>query len=152
MEKNESYEQLIMLIKQAQGDRSLNQFALNCNVNAGHLSRVLNGKFVNPPTPDFLKKIALHAQNDVTYEGLMEAAGYLVSDLANELEIPQEYTDRYKVTSRDKRQYLDHMKKATEAFFMDDEFDEEDKKAYLDAITELFWHAKVTNKRKPKDK
>jgi transcriptional regulator with XRE-family HTH domain len=151
MNKNESYEKLLTLIKQAQGDRSLNQFALNCNVNAGHLSRVLNGKFVNPPTPDFLKKISQHAYNEVTYDNLMEAAGYTVNDIKTELEIPKDYLDKYKVTSRDKKQYFESMKQSTAAFFMNDEFDEEDKKELLDTMTEIFWQAKAMNKRKPKD-
>jgi HTH-type transcriptional regulator, competence development regulator len=80
MESAKIYEKLISLIKMAQGDRSLNQFALNCNVNAGHLSRILNGKFVNPPKPDFLKKIAEHSYNNVTYPELMNAAGYLIAE------------------------------------------------------------------------
>lgn len=69
----------------------------------------------------------------------------------NDLNIPQEYTDKYKVTSKDKKQYLEHMKKANEAFFMNDEFNEEDKKEILDTMNEIFWKAKAMNKRKPKD-
>ncbi|WP_446897479.1 helix-turn-helix domain-containing protein [Clostridium sp. LBM24168] len=68
-----------------------------------------------------------------------------------EINIPKEYTDKYKVTSRDKKQYLEHMKKANEAFFMNDEFDEEDKKEILDTMSEIFWKAKAMNKRKPKE-
>ena len=67
-----------------------------------------------------------------------------------EINIPQEYTDKYKVTSRDKKQYMEHMKKANEAFFMDDKFDDEDKKEILDTMNEIFWKAKAMNKRKPK--
>ena len=152
MEKVQSFEKLFFLIKQAQGDRSLNQFALNCDVNAGHLSRVLNGKFVNPPTPDFLKKISLHAHNAVTYDSLMEAAGYLDSDLNIDFDIPKEYADKYEVRSEDKRQYLGHMREATKAFFMNDDFDEDDKKEILETMTEIFWQAKAKNKRTPKDK
>lgn len=61
---------------------------------------------------------------------------------------PKEYTDKYKVTSRDKKQYVEEMKKANEAFFMDDEFNEEAKKEMLDLMSELFWEAKAMNKRK----
>lgn len=128
MVKIESYEKLIVLIKQAQGDRSLNQFALNCNVNAGHLSRVLNGKFVNPPKPEFLKKIAQHAHNNVSYESLMDAAGYIEADTINCTYVPQEYTQKYEVTARDRKQYLEQMKEASKSFFMNDEYDEEDKR------------------------
>ena len=53
-----------------------------------------------------------------------------------------------KVTSSDKKQYFEEMKKATEAFFMNDEFNEETKKEMLDLMSELFWKAKAMNKRK----
>lgn len=65
-----------------------------------------------------------------------------------EINIPKAYTDKYKVTSRDKKQYVEEMKKANEAFFMDDEFTEEAKKEMLDLMSELFWEAKAMNKRK----
>ena len=68
-----------------------------------------------------------------------------------ETDIPKEYASKYKVTSRDKKQYFESMKKNTEAFFMNDEIDEEDKKEILDTMTEIFWQAKAMNKRKPKN-
>lgn len=64
------------------------------------------------------------------------------------INIPKEYTDKYKVTSRDKKQYLEEMKKANEAFFMNDELNDEAKKEMLDLMSELFWEAKTMNKRK----
>ncbi len=80
---------------------------------------------------------------------------YLLSDdektdktIKPEIQIPEEYSSKYKVTSRDKKQYLEEMKKANEAFFMDDEFNEEAKKEMLDLMSELFWEAKAMNKRK----
>jgi hypothetical protein len=76
METNKSFDVLIVLLKKAQGDRSLNQFAKDCSVNAGHLSRILNKKFIGPPSPDFLWRISEHAENNVTYEVLMDAAGH----------------------------------------------------------------------------
>lgn len=68
------------------------------------------------------------------------------------INIPEEYTDKYKVTSRDKKQYEEEMKKANEAFFLNDELSEDAKKEMLDLMSELFWKAKALNKRKPKDK
>lgn len=66
---------LIELLELAKGsDRSLNTFAQHANVSAGNLSRVFNGQ---RPTPQLLKKIAAKAYNGVTYEQLMEAAGYI---------------------------------------------------------------------------
>lgn len=71
------YDNLINLINKAKGNRSLNRFADDCGIDAGHLSRVLRGKMVNSPSPDTLRKIADNAHNLVTYESLMTAAGHL---------------------------------------------------------------------------
>jgi len=71
------YKELIRLLKIAKGDRSLNRFAEETGVDAGHLSRVMRGIMINPPSPDTLKKIADNAHNGVTYEELMIAAGHL---------------------------------------------------------------------------
>lgn len=69
-----------------------------------------------------------------------------------DLTIPEEYSKKFRVTSRDKAQHIEFMKKEAEAFFMDDKFDDEDKKEILDTMNEIFWKAKTLNKRKPKDK
>lgn len=71
------YYNLIELLNKAKGNRSLNRFALLCGIDAGHLSRVMRGIMVNSPSPDTLKKISEKAYNGVTYEDLMEAAGYI---------------------------------------------------------------------------
>ena len=70
---------LIELIKMAQGDRSLNTFARECGISKSNVSRILNNKNAYPPKPDTLQKIALHSQNNITYNSLMFAAGYLKS-------------------------------------------------------------------------
>lgn len=72
-----SYDELISLIKKAQGSKTLNQFASVCNVNAGHLSRLLKGSFINPPSPETLKKIANSSNNKVSYIDLLIACNYL---------------------------------------------------------------------------
>jgi len=71
------YKELIRLLKVAKGDRSLNRFAEEAGIDAGHLSRVMRGIMVNPPSPETLKKISDNAHNGVTYEELMIAAGHL---------------------------------------------------------------------------
>lgn len=77
-----NFELLIELIKKAQGERSLNQFAQQCDIDAGNLSRIINNKNKQPPKPDTLRKIANNAYNGVSYEELMDAAGHL--DLPSE--------------------------------------------------------------------
>ena len=71
------YEELIKLIKKVQGTKTLNQFALGAGINAGHLSRILNGNFKNPPSPETLKKIAKNSHGEVSYEELLKASKYI---------------------------------------------------------------------------
>ncbi|MCX7923402.1 MAG: helix-turn-helix domain-containing protein [Clostridia bacterium] len=71
------YSKLIELLSKCKGNRSLNKFAEECGVDAGHLSRIMRGIMVNPPNPDTLRKIAENAHNGITFEELMLAAGYL---------------------------------------------------------------------------
>lgn len=120
---------------------SINSLAKKAGVSLGYLSDLENDKFTNP-TLDKLNSIA---------DALNVSVGdFFANDLSDNIEInvPKEYTDKYKVTSRDKKQYLAEMKKANEAFFMDDELNENAKKEMLDLMSELFWKAKAMNKRK----
>lgn len=71
------FSKLIELIKKAQGDRSLNTFARDCDISKSNLSRILNNKNEYPPKPNTLKKISEHSQNNVTYDELMFAANYI---------------------------------------------------------------------------
>ena len=97
---NEEYKKLVDLIKLAQGNRSLNQFALHCNVDSGHLSRIINLKFKNPPSPDFIKKIASKAQNNINYEDLMKAAGY-IQDKEDSLSPVSEDSNTYNLDTKE---------------------------------------------------
>ncbi|WP_207666871.1 hypothetical protein [Desulfofundulus salinus] len=65
------------LLNKARGDRSINQYALHSGVTAAHISRLSRALLDSPPTPQTIKKLADHAYNNVTYEDLMAAAGYL---------------------------------------------------------------------------
>lgn len=66
----------------------------------------------------------------------------------DDIVIPEDYLEKYKVTHMDKKQYVLYFKREIEAFFMNDEFDEEDKKEILDTMSEIFWQAKAMSKRK----
>lgn len=74
-----SYSRLIELLTLAKGDRSWNQYALNSGVDSGHISKIRNNHLKSPPKPNILSKLAQKAHNGVTYNDLMEAAGYLNS-------------------------------------------------------------------------
>ncbi len=96
------------------------------------------------PTADTLQKIAIALE--VSVEDFFKEEPVA----KNELTIPQDYIDKYKVTTRDKKQYEEEIKKANEAFFMNDELSDEAKKEMLDLMSELFWKAKALNKEKRK--
>ncbi|ALS17785.1 helix-turn-helix domain-containing protein [Clostridium butyricum] len=103
------------------------------------------------PDNESLNKIA--DLFNVSIDSLFGRTDHISSNESNnniitQINIPKEYTDKYKITSRDKKQYLEEMKKANEAFFMNDELNEEAKKEMLDLMSELFWEAKSLNKRK----
>lgn len=71
------------LIKNAQGELSLNNFAGQCGVSPSTLSRIINNKNSCPPAPSTLQKIASVAHNNVTYDELMDAAGYISTNEVN---------------------------------------------------------------------
>jgi transcriptional regulator with XRE-family HTH domain len=96
------------------------------------------------PEASSLSRIAEFFEVSIDY--LMGSSGE--EENKQEILIPKEYSDKYKVTSRDKKQYLQELKKINESFFMNDEFDEDDKKEILDTIAEMFWIAKSMKKRK----
>lgn len=118
------------------------QLAELTNLTPAYLSMLENGKRTNPST-EIIQSIA---------NALNVPMGYFfektTSENKPEIQVPKEYSSKYKVTSRDKKQYLEEIKKANEAFFMDDEFNEDAKKEMLDLMSELFWEAKAMNKRK----
>ena len=68
-------ENLINLINLAQGERTLNQFALHIGLAPATVSLIKSGK--RNPSPKTLLKISKNARNNVTYEDLMKAAGFL---------------------------------------------------------------------------
>ncbi len=65
---------------------SLNEFAKKADVNAGYISKILNKRTINPPTPNILEKLSntsiLH--KDEYYSKMMSACGYLNDTLSNE--------------------------------------------------------------------
>lgn len=75
---SEINKELCQLIKNAQGDRGQNQFAQQCDISSSSLTRISTGTYT--PSAKFLAKIAAHAHNGVTYEMLMNAAGFLTPE------------------------------------------------------------------------
>jgi len=123
----------------------LNETARKAGITGGYLSSIENNKRTNIGT-DILQAIA-----DVLDVSVNDFFDDNNEDTKKDINIPQDYSDKYKVTSRDKKQYEEEMKKANEAFFMNDELSEEAKKEMLDLMSELFWKAKSLNKEKRKN-
>ena len=70
-------DKLISLITKAKGeDKTVSKFAEEMGVSRPYLNNLLNKKQKNPPSPDILQKVAGN-NNQVRYEQLMVAAGYL---------------------------------------------------------------------------
>ncbi len=67
---------LIELIEKAVGSFSHNAFCRKAGISAGNFSRILKGQRVSP---EVLRKIAA-ASTSVTYDQLMQAAGYTTSE------------------------------------------------------------------------
>lgn len=65
------------LINQAIGERSLNEYARQTGVSAAHISRLARALLDTPPNPQTIKKLADFAVNNISYNDLMNAAGYL---------------------------------------------------------------------------
>ena len=85
-------QKLCDLLRLAQGERSQNQFALQCGISSAALSRIHAGNYV--PTAKTLQKIAAHSYNNVTYQSLLTASG-----LGDSLELnapPIQITDKEK--------------------------------------------------------
>lgn len=118
------------------------RLAKEANLGQSTVHEILSGK-KKTPSATTLQKLATAL--DTTVDAFFDNN---TSENNSKINVPEEYSSKYKVTSRDKKQYLEEMKKANEAFFMDDEFYEEAKKEMLDLMSELFWEAKAMNKRK----
>ena len=56
---------------------SMTDFAKNANFDRTYISKYINKKLNNPPTPKILEKIALASNNITSYEELMQICGYI---------------------------------------------------------------------------
>lgn len=56
---------------------SIQDFANHADIDRGYLSRQINMKLDNPPTPKILKRIADNSKGVTTYEELMAVCGYI---------------------------------------------------------------------------
>lgn len=64
------------LLAKAQGGRTQTEFAKDCGLSTAYICKHLNCRIDKAPIPSTLKKIAAAAANGVSYEDLLDAAGY----------------------------------------------------------------------------
>lgn len=126
-------------LREKSGFESQRQLALKSGVSPTTISRIESG--IQKAEPKTLQKLALYLK--ISFEGLMQKAGYLPEDS----HIPEDYTKKYSVTKKDLNEYEDFIEHAG-AFFMDDKVAEEDKEALFRDISGLFWESKELNKKK----
>lgn len=119
---------------------TINQLASAAGISGSQISRIENG-LRGVPKPTTLRKIA--EATSVTYEELMEHAGYL-----KEQALPEEDAVPAWATNKDKRDFRKMLEDDGELMFDGIPLDKEDKQRIKDVLTGLFWEAKQMNKRK----
>jgi HTH-type transcriptional regulator, competence development regulator len=66
-----------ILLEKAMGSMNQTEYANKSGVNRTYISKYLNEKLDQPPTPDVIKRLALFSENGITYEDFMQAAGHI---------------------------------------------------------------------------
>lgn len=124
------------------------KLASELGISRSYLGDIESGR--TKPSDEILNKFVTYF--NVTLEYLLSEEPAEGNTLKEDIyaKIPEEYSSKYKVTSRDVTRYMEEMKKSNEAFFLNDELNEDDKKEMLDLMSELFWKAKSINKEKRK--
>ncbi|MGM9571317.1 MAG: helix-turn-helix domain-containing protein [bacterium] len=140
--------ELIRKIREEKG-WSQRKLSLASNISNTTISRIEKGETKSPDV-DTLKKIAIHL--NTSYDELMASAGYIQEPINTIPELPDNLP--FKPTARDKKQYKDYMLKAGENFFYNDEYSEDDKQEFMEALMRAFIRSKEESKKRftPKSK
>jgi transcriptional regulator with XRE-family HTH domain len=130
-------------IKSLREEKSISQLELAKILNIGNttLSQYESDKRI--PSDIVKKKMAEYF--DVSLDYLMGMTD--IKNTSTENDIPQEYTDKYKVTKKDLKQH-DEVLKHAQAFMMDDKVGDEDKEKLVAVINKIYWDSKAKNKEK----
>lgn len=89
------------LLTLALGKRSINQYERDSGVSAAHISRLMRELVDTPPSPQTIEKLSAKAHNEVSYEDLMKAAGYLSTVTTDRLNTVPQGTGKLKESGRD---------------------------------------------------
>ncbi|WP_368490226.1 helix-turn-helix domain-containing protein [Clostridium sp. BJN0013] len=79
------------LIEKAMRDRRISQYAEDSGVNRTYLSKYINQRLDNPPTPDILKRLSNASYGNVSYEEFMEVSGYIDNKITKDINTHEEY-------------------------------------------------------------
>lgn len=133
-------EKLIKIMKSK--DISMYRLWKLSGVSQSTISDIINKKGKNPTTKT-LQRIA--DALDVAINDLFDQDD--IKESEPEINIPQEYSDKYKVTKKDIKQH-DEVLEHAQAFMMDDKVGEDDKEKLVAVINKLYWDSKAKNKEK----
>jgi len=75
-------EQFQQILIKAIGDRTATEYSEISGVNRTYISKYLNKRLDNPPSPDIIARLSKYAQNEITYFDFMEAAGYIKTSIS----------------------------------------------------------------------
>lgn len=130
-------------LKKLRSERGLTQIELskNLNINRATYAHYETGR--REPDIETLKLLADYFNVSVDY--LLGNSDKKESEPEND--IPQAYSDKYKVTKKDLKQH-DEVLEHAQAFMMDDKVGEEDKEKLVAVINKLYWDSKAKNKEK----
>ena len=65
------------ILEKARNNRTNEEYARQSGVSRPYISAYMNLRRDDPPSPEVIKRLAEAAHNGVTYDDLMEAAGYI---------------------------------------------------------------------------
>lgn len=108
-------EKFAELLKKAQGNRTMNEFARQAGVSNSYISNLMRCKKENAPEGKTIKKIADAAHNEVTYAELLEAAGLLTPELEEQMSrisVLKQLAEDHKAAQEAVRQTTDNATKA----------------------------------------
>lgn len=95
----EKFGELLLAISNSYN--SISEFSDKSNVNRTYLSKYINMKLENPPTPKILEKIAISSHGITSYAELMEICGYVKSVNRDELKKEEYEKDKWQILEYD---------------------------------------------------
>lgn len=83
------------LLEKARGERDNQTYADDSGVSRSYISTYINSKNDQPPSASVLKKLALAAHNNISFNDLMIAAGYINNEKQNDIIKVDEDLEKY---------------------------------------------------------